>query len=285
MSEPAWISSFRVHCRQVERYRHGRAFLAGDAAHIHSPVGGQGMNTGIQDAHNLAWKLALVQRGHGRPELLDSYHAERHGVARTVLQQTDFATKVGTLKGFFVPIRNHVARFVTSFEPVRRRIVNETAELAVAYEKSPIVGEHMRAVFAAGPKPGARTPDGPVTCARRGPTRLSEICKGDSFTLLLFDGRKAPSRREELVRIAQHARARWGGRVAPYVVSTSGERPREVPDDVPVLFDSGELQARFGAEGDCLYLVRPDLYVGFRSRPASMDALVAHLERILVDAS
>ena len=73
LRDPAWLSHFRLHHRQAPRYRAGRAFLAGDAAHIHSPVGGQGMNTGVQDALNLGWKLALVARGSAPAELLDSY--------------------------------------------------------------------------------------------------------------------------------------------------------------------------------------------------------------------
>src|SRR5262249_1520412 len=80
LHDDVWRGRFRIHCRQVRRYRIGRVFLCGDAAHIHSPVGGQGMNTGIQDAHNLAWKLALVWRGRADDDLLDSYHEERHAV-------------------------------------------------------------------------------------------------------------------------------------------------------------------------------------------------------------
>ena len=86
--EPVWLSNFVVHHRIVDHYRKGHAFVAGDAAHVHSPIGGQGMNTGIQDAYNLAWKLALVVNG--APEkLLDSYEAERLPVGHKVLQQTD----------------------------------------------------------------------------------------------------------------------------------------------------------------------------------------------------
>ncbi|OLT14096.1 hypothetical protein BJF78_20080 [Pseudonocardia sp. CNS-139] len=81
LSEPRWLTYFEVHHGQVPQYRHGRVLLAGDAAHIHSPAAGQGMNTGIQDAVNLAWKLALVATGRADARLLDSYHDERHPVA------------------------------------------------------------------------------------------------------------------------------------------------------------------------------------------------------------
>src|SRR5688572_17121430 len=86
-----WFSTYRIHHRAAERFRDRRCFLLGDAAHIHSPVGGQGMNTGLQDAHNLAWKLALVVQGRAAPALLDSYEAERIPVARRLLATTDRA--------------------------------------------------------------------------------------------------------------------------------------------------------------------------------------------------
>ncbi len=92
-----WITSFEIHHAQVPTYRFGRAFLAGDAAHVHSPAGGQGMNTGMQDAFNLGWKLGLAAQGHASPGLIESYNAERHPVAARVIKQTTQLTKVGTL--------------------------------------------------------------------------------------------------------------------------------------------------------------------------------------------
>ena len=89
IGDPIWASAFRIQRRQADRYRPGPVFLAGDAAHVHSPVGGQGMNTGIQDAFNLGWKLALAVRGQAAPGLLDTYEAERHPIARGVLRGTD----------------------------------------------------------------------------------------------------------------------------------------------------------------------------------------------------
>lgn len=92
-SDPVWLSSFSINERKVSDYRSGRIFLAGDAAHVHSPAGGQGMNTGMQDACNLAWKLALVSRGICEPEpLLSSYSAERSAIAKLVLEATGKTT-------------------------------------------------------------------------------------------------------------------------------------------------------------------------------------------------
>jgi 2-polyprenyl-6-methoxyphenol hydroxylase-like FAD-dependent oxidoreductase len=93
-SEVAWYSTYRVHHRCVERFRDGRCFVAGDSAHVHSPVGAQGMNTGLQDAANLGWKLALVVQGRASPGLLDSYHEERWPVAQSLLRTTDNAFRL-----------------------------------------------------------------------------------------------------------------------------------------------------------------------------------------------
>jgi 2-polyprenyl-6-methoxyphenol hydroxylase-like FAD-dependent oxidoreductase len=98
-SDPVWLSSFSINERKVSDYRSGRIFLAGDAAHVHSPAGGQGMNTGMQDAINLAWKLALVSRGICAPEpLLSSYSAERSAIAKLVLEATGKTTVLTVMK-------------------------------------------------------------------------------------------------------------------------------------------------------------------------------------------
>lgn len=89
----SWISSFWVHSKVVKHMQHGSIFFAGDAAHIHSPAGGQGMNTGIQDAYNLAWKFALITKGQAKPSLLRSYHEERYPVASEIINQTDYYSK------------------------------------------------------------------------------------------------------------------------------------------------------------------------------------------------
>jgi 2-polyprenyl-6-methoxyphenol hydroxylase-like FAD-dependent oxidoreductase len=304
MRDAAWLASFRIHCRQVERYRHRRVFLAGDAAHIHSPIGGQGMNTGVQDAHNLAWKLALVAAGRGTDALLESYSHERHAVGKEVLRQTDLVTKLGLLHGPLVALRNHVARCVTSLDAVRRQIGRNTSELTVGYADSPIVGESLRTTlaarlgkasqgesptigsrieFAGGPKPGGRAPDGAASLAGAGePSRLARLWNGDAFTLLLFDGRGGTAKGyETLAEIARSVKERWGDLVRTFVVTPRAERPDELPADLPVILDAGELEAKYGAKTECVYLVRPDLYVGFRSQPADGDALDRHLAEIL----
>jgi len=135
-----WSSYFRIHHRQVSQMRVGRMFVAGDAAHIHSPFGAQGMNTGLQDVWNLAWKIDLGARGHGSEELLNSYTTERRPVIKHVIDITDFMTKaMGTPSKFAQALRNTVIPVVSRLAPFQHAFVQTLSELGVAYEGSPIV--------------------------------------------------------------------------------------------------------------------------------------------------
>jgi 2-polyprenyl-6-methoxyphenol hydroxylase-like FAD-dependent oxidoreductase len=139
VTESHWLTGFEIRYGQVSAYRHGRVFLAGDAAHIHSPAGGQGMNTGMQDAFNLAWKLAAVVHGDGGQTLLDSYHAERHPVAASVIKFSGLLTRVGTLRGGGRLLRNVMMRGVGHISFVTGRIASNLAETNVGYKSSPAI--------------------------------------------------------------------------------------------------------------------------------------------------
>jgi 2-polyprenyl-6-methoxyphenol hydroxylase-like FAD-dependent oxidoreductase len=135
-----WSSYFRIHHRQAAQLRVGRMFIAGDAAHIHSPFGGQGMNTGLHDVWNLAWKLDLVLRGHGNEELLDSYSAERRPVIKNVIETTDFLTRaMGTPSKLAQALRDAVIPMVSRLAPFQHAFVQRLSELGIAYRGSPIV--------------------------------------------------------------------------------------------------------------------------------------------------
>src|SRR3954471_15856776 len=139
MSDPVWLAAFRINERKVKEYRKGRVFLAGDAAHIHSPAGGQGMNTGMQDAFNLAWKLALVIKGIAKPSLLDSYSPERTAVGERVLRNAGRLTEVATLRNPMLQgIRNTIARFATGFPFVQHKMANQLTEMDIGYPESPL---------------------------------------------------------------------------------------------------------------------------------------------------
>lgn len=135
-----WSGYFRVHHRHVSQLRVGRAFVAGDAAHIHSPIGGQGMNTGLHDAWNLVWKLDLVLRGRGGERLLNSYTAERLPVIRSVVGMTDFMTRaLGSPNKFVQTLREAVLPVVSRIAPVQDAIVQRLSQVGITYGGSPIV--------------------------------------------------------------------------------------------------------------------------------------------------
>jgi 2-polyprenyl-6-methoxyphenol hydroxylase-like FAD-dependent oxidoreductase len=135
-----WSSYFRIHHRYAARLRVDRVFIAGDAAHIHSPFGGQGMNTGLQDVWNLVWKLDLFLHGHGNQELLDSYSAERIPVIKSVIETTDLMTKVlGTPNKLAQALRDAVIPMVSRLAPFQHAFVKRLSELGIAYRGSPIV--------------------------------------------------------------------------------------------------------------------------------------------------
>jgi len=299
--ETNWIASFRIHRRLVPHYRVGRCFVAGDAAHIHSPVGGQGMNTGMQDAFNLAWKLALVVHGAARPSLLDSYEPERRPVAATTLAGTDLATKVVTLRNPVArEVRNRLAGFLSSLEIVQRRMLAQASEVAIDYRASPIVDEHRAPIaratvgkrvgegptlsdwmdFGGAPHPGDRAPDVRVDET----TSLHTLLRHTKSTLLLFDGSApTPEGYANLADIARRVRERWGAHVEPVVVVPRPGRPAELPAQERVVLDASKaMHRRYGAGSECLYLVRPDGYVGFRSQPAAWKPLEEHLASIFV---
>ncbi|HET9836568.1 MAG TPA: FAD-dependent monooxygenase [Rhodanobacteraceae bacterium] len=135
-----WSSYFRIHHRHVSKLREGRIFVAGDAAHIHSPFGGQGMNTGLQDVWNLAWKLDLFLRGRGNERLLDSYGLERLPVIRNVIATTDFLTRtMGTPNKIAEVLRDTMIPMISRLAPFQHAFVQRLSELGIAYHGSPIV--------------------------------------------------------------------------------------------------------------------------------------------------
>jgi len=156
-SDPIWLSAFRINERKVGDYRAGRVFVAGDAAHVHSPAGGQGMNTGMQDAFNLAWKLALVCRGECSESLLDSFSAERSAVGVEVLKAAGRLTMVATMRNHTAQaVRNLFGRLLLGLAPVRRAMVDTMTEVSIGYDRSPLNGPSSHGVD--GPAPGQRLP-------------------------------------------------------------------------------------------------------------------------------
>ena len=139
----SWFSTYRIHHRAAERFRRGRCFILGDAAHVHSPAGAQGMNTGLQDAYNLAWKLALVVKGQAREELLASFETERMPVAARLLRTTDRVFQLVVSDGWLAGMLRtwviaRLAARALSFERIRRLVFRTVSQIAIRYRQSPL---------------------------------------------------------------------------------------------------------------------------------------------------
>ena len=180
--DPIWLSHFRINERKVDRYSVGRVFLAGDAAHIHSPAGGQGMNTGMQDAFNLAWKLALVLQGKAGSQPLETYSPERSGIGDQVLRNAGVLTRVALLRQPLLRrLRNLVFSNLGRSRRLQRRLVEQLCETDLHYRGSALSPVLVRS--GAGLAPGDRTPD-LACCAPSGETRLHALLRSGRLVLL-----------------------------------------------------------------------------------------------------
>ena len=272
LRDPAWLTRFRLHHRQTARYRAGRLFLAGDAAHIHSPVGAQGMNTGIQDAWNLGWKLALVARGAADPRLLDSYEAERWPVGRFLLRYTDRAfgtlTRVTSSGALAAWARRVVMPAVLprAFESGRLRatVFRFVSELGIRYRRSPAVTEGEPRLHG-GPRAGDRLPDARLTLDGRD-VWLQQSIVGPRLALLLCGDAEAWD---------AHGLADLGAR-HPDLLAVHRLASRATAG---ALVDArGDVLARLGVREAAQYLVRPDGHVAFRCAGRDLRALERYLD-------
>ena len=298
LSDATWLSDFSPRVAIVDRYRVGRVLLAGDAAHVHSPAGGQGMNTGIQDAYNLGWKLDAVLRGRAGTPLLDTYEEERLPVARAVLTSSDLGHSA-----FFSPhpvmtfLRDRVLVPALRLPVVLDRLLDGVAELDVGYRDSSLAREratvglpgdgeaagpldHVR--FRSGPHAGDRAPDARGRDGDSGAAaRLFDLFRGPHSTLLLFDGPAATDDGyRRLAETARRVRAALGDHVRAWVVVPDDHRPRGLGDVDVFLDPDRDAHHRYAATAESLYLVRPDGYVAFRSQPAAARPVLDYVSSV-----
>ena len=272
-----WFSDFRISARQVGTYRMGRAFLAGDAAHVHSPFGGQGMNTGMQDAFNLGWKLAAATRGRATPALLDSYGAERHRIGRAVLRGTSLATRLAALDSRpLSALRNRLVRLPTARPAVQARARRAASQLAVRYPPSAVVTAVGRRGFARlrpGPAPGERAPDAPLVDPTDGtPQHLFSLLAGTGHRVLCFAGldRRGPPP-AALATIARRLDTVLDGAVLCCLIVADRAPGAGAAWPGPVRLDPERVaHRRYGASAPCVCIVRPDGYVGYRGPPSAV---------------
>ncbi len=245
ISKVNWFSTYRVHHRVSAKFRDRRAFLLGDAAHLHSPVGGQGMNTGLGDAANLAWKLSAVLRGHARPELLDIYEPERIGFANTLVASTDrlftLITNHGRAGRFFrAVVLGRIVPLAFKLSSLPKIAFDRISQIEIKYRNSPLAEGRAGAIHAG--------------------DRLPWIVTGgaDNF--------------EPLGALA------WQAHV--YGAPTAALRHTAAALGITLNVFAWSSQAKAkGLARDALYLVRPDGYVGMADKDAGPEKLRAYAEK------
>jgi 2-polyprenyl-6-methoxyphenol hydroxylase-like FAD-dependent oxidoreductase len=243
--EVEWISLFSIQQRMISRQRFENIFFAGDAAHVHSPAGGHGMNTGIQDAFNLAWKLELVNKNYAGQKILESYEDERTLIAKHLLIETARMTKV--VNSTHPILFFQLASFLLNQKEIAHRFVKQSSMLNLHYRQSPIVFQPSRDDYWQGPQPGDRAPDVFLDDGKR----LYDRFKVLKHILLLFEEKK-----EIIQKIHDHYNE-W--------------------IEIAICDDQG-VRKKYAAEPNSGYLIRPDGYIGFRSRSFKEDEFFSYLE-------
>lgn len=251
--EVTWSSPFWIHSKIAESLRNQSVFIAGDAAHVHSPAGAQGMNTGLQDAFNLAWKLALVIKNKANPIILDSYQQERMPIIKRVVNVTERLGAIGlSTNSFLFRLRNFIFRNVANkIKPLQKKIVGMVTQVALTFKDSSLI-DYDAAGHSAKPSPGERTPD--VGLADK---RLYDYLRNTQHNLLLFTG---PSPTAETVanvtKMYNRVLDTMGDLVVPHVVS---DQHINVPNYIQ---DNGQvIHQRYAVSKPSMCLIRPDQYI------------------------
>ena len=233
-----WKSEFRINERQIENYVHGRVVLAGDAAHVHSPAGGQGMNTGIQDATNLAWKVALIQLGAAEPSLVETYQQERHPVGATVVKVTGRMLKAAMISNPMAQhLRNMFVHIGLSVPFIRQKLTGFLTEESVTLRGSALCGPGPSHAHS---QPGDMFPDVAITLSGK-TVAATQLLRGNHSTCIVMGD----------IDVSQIPDKFGGaGKGIPLTIVPIGEGTE--------ITDVHDLAAAVGLQQQGLILVRPD---------------------------
>lgn len=259
-----WISSFWIHGKIAEPMRKGPIFLAGDAGHIHPPAVGQGMNTGIQDAYNLAWKLALVIKEKAKPSLLDSYQIERYPVMKEIVDQNEYITKLALFDENFLSKLQKFSEELSGNNQINleRKFGNKLTLLDIQYKDSPIINyEHSSNLL----QPGKHIPDLSLDQGT-----LYRYLSDTQHTILIFTGSNSTEEVLEKIRDLQRSLAnQYPDLFKSYVVHNGylGDSGTTLVDVNWIIHET--LQIKNAA----ICMIRPDTYISYYSEDLNIEAM------------
>lgn len=266
LSKPQWIANFHVNSRLASHFRKGRFFLAGDAVHIHSPIGGQGMNTGLQDAFNLAWKMGLVHQNKMSPKILDSYHEERQELAIHLLQGTEAGTVVAALKkSWQISLRNWIALMLLRIPFLQKKLIRAVSQISITYPQSKIIHENGK--FHRGPKIGSRMPNFTLQLREETIHVHDLMINIDSFFAFILLGDATEHTEVEKILAKQKLPIKT-------ILIT------KVNSSNTILIDKdAQMHHVLGVKNQGCYIIRPDTYIGYRQTPIDLQALRIYFEQ------
>ena len=264
LSDDTWITRFHVSEKQVTTYRKNRIFFAGDAAHIHSPVGGQGLNTGVQDAYNLAWKLAFVIQGKATENLLDTYHLERYPIAQAVLNSTTKATGLITTSSFYIRLLRNTAFFCLSKLPrIRQSMLAKISQINVHYDQGCLDKSNQSGFSKQSPGVGYRAIN---------QKSLHQRIDGVEFKLLIFLGEQKP---EQCADFIESIKRNYGKQISVFFIS------KQTDPNVDIIDNDHLLHQYFSCENGGFYVLRPDNVIALRSHQFNSAQVIGLLKRYL----
>ncbi len=245
VDNPSWASKFTIQQRAVPAMHVGRCFVSGDAAHVHSPASGQGLNTGIQDAYNLAWKLAMVVHGHADAGLLETYDAERVPIGQALLASTGEVMDTAMVDSSTIDTRDADHGFM-------RQLIRSMSGLGITYSGSPLTVADAEADSGEGPRPGQRlTQISAADAQSPGWIALRAVLRTPAWHLLVVAGNGCPTSPDATAR-------------PPWLDTVTISRSRPEGDDRAVWDPDGRVQDTLAAPEGHWILVRPDGYVSAR---------------------
>ncbi len=291
LSEPRWLARWSAQLRQAERYRVGRVFIAGDAAHVHSPAGAQGLNTGLQDAYNLAWKLALVLRGQAPESLLDTYQAERHPVGEQVMRTSDLLLRTTLLPNNIIREgRNFAVKTLIPLPPLQHMISENLSGLGISYRQTDrrsqllklLPGHHAL-------QEGDRVPDlelrpAVLTDEMSTSIRFYDLLRQAPYSLFIKVAPQYAERdQQQIVRLLNEVKHYAGETIKPYIVFEQGSVSLLLKIDTTAFIDfKQQFRHKLGTQHGSILLVRPDGYLASHVSGLQQERLLSELQRWVV---